>query len=766
MLAYYIVMGRHFFSKQKLKRILKIFLHLTLQIIFSRINLFGFISPVGLAFAFSKIYFDSNLILTALFYFASKIYTFADLKMLFITGYEIVFLTLYSFSNEYLKFNKKLLMAEIFLSLANVLMLYFSTSSIYDISKFLINFGLELVLFLYFYKFEKTYKNKLIFYKFSKNDYFVFSVFVLMLSLGVFSFAFIEKYLGLFLIVLFIVFGAKIFSIDRFFVSEIVVLVGLMLVSQNEKLFIFGIILGTIAVLIKEFNKWIYAFVLFAFSLFFLIIFKILTIFNIFLVFFAIFAFILFPSKFINKFAELFEKDAVSIIFYNHQEQKVLEVKNRLLYMSKILEKMQFGFKDLLIGKLDRNLASKELAGDVVKKACLNCENYKFCFMGNINKMAMIENMLFKAIEHKEIQTADLMCGLQAYCGRSNVLAGEINQMAQLFLKYERAMKSEDESKLIISSEIENFAGIFKNFAKNIKNDAKINQKLSKYLKECLINALIDAKECMIFENEQGICEISLIISNSEVLKKELVYHISKAVGGDVQLKKVSHLSQSGLSLASFVVKSKTQAQFFVSSKSKGKVSGDNAGVFKLADNKYFVAIADGMGHGEQANKISSLVLDLIKSMFEVGLESNLVLESVNKLLIPAGLDSFSSLDACVIDLNINECVFIKLGASVSVLKHENTSEIISCESLPIGMVSSIKPTIIRKPFFAGDKIFLASDGVVDSFSSISSFATFINDAKIYNMQKFLDNVIYDAESLNQSHIDDMTIIGINLLKN
>lgn len=759
-------MGRHIFSKQKLKKILKIFLHLVLQIIFSRINLFGFISPVGLAFAFSKIYFNSNLILTTLFYAISKIYTFADLKMLFITGYEIVFLTLYSFSNEYLKFNKKLLMAEIFLSLANVLMLYFSTSSIYDISKFVINFALELVLFLYFYNFNKTYKNKLIFYKFSKNDYFVFSVFVFMLSLGVFSLAFIEKYLGLFLIILFIVFGAKIFPIDRFFVSEIVVLAGLMLVSQNENLFIFGIILGTIAVLIKEFNKWIYAFVLFAFSLFFLLIFKILTIFNIFLVFFAIFVYILFPSKFINKFAELFEKDAVSIIFYNHQEQKVLDVKNRLLYMSNILEKMQCGFKDLLIGKLDRELASRELAGDVVKKACSNCENYKFCFMGNINKMAMIENMLFKAIEHKEIQTADLICGLQTYCSRSNVLASEINQMAQLFLKYERAMKSEDESKLIISSEIENFAGIFKNFAKNIKNDAKINQKLSKYLKECLINALIDAKECMIFENEQGICEISLIISNSEVLKKELAFHISKAVGEEVRLKKVSHLSQSGLSLASFVVKSKTQAQFFVASKSKEKVSGDNAGVFKLADNKYFVAIADGMGHGEQANKISRLVLDLIKSMFEVGLESNLVLESVNKLLIPAGLDSFSSLDACVIDLNFNECVFIKLGASVSVLKHESTSEIISCESLPIGMVSSIKPTIIRKPIFAGDKIFLASDGVVDSFSNVTAFATFINDAKIYNMQKFLDNVIYDAESLNQSHIDDMTIIGINLLKN
>jgi len=186
----------------------------------------------------------------------------------------------------------------------------------------------------------------------------------------------------------------------------------------------------------------------------------------------------------------------------------------------------------------------------------------------------------------------------------------------------------------------------------------------------------------------------------------------------------------------------------------------------KLSDSKYFVAIADGMGHGLNANRISSMILNLIKSMFEVGFDINLIIESVNKLLIPAGVDNFTTLDACVVDIEKCECVFIKLGASVSVLKHKETSELISSASLPIGIVESIRPTIVKKQIYQGDMIFLASDGVVDSFPSVESYATFINDSKIYNMQKFLDNVIFDAESLNQKHLDDMTIIGINLLKN
>lgn len=753
-------------NKEKLKLFCKFGLHFVLQIIFSKINLFGFLSPVGLAFAFYKIYFDENIILVALFYGLSKIYTFKNFKAMFIVGYEIVFLTLYCFSNEYLKPKKKLLMAEVFVCLSNVLNLYFSADSLQGIVEFLISFIFQAILFLYFYKFKKTYKNKLIFYKFSKNDYFIFSVMVMFLSVGVFSFFIIGNYLGLFLINLFIIFSVKILPIDRFLTSLIVFLLSLFLVTGNNFLFMFGIVFGFISVLIKDFNKWIFGGLDFVFVGVLLVILKNFNIFNIILVFFAFFIYILIPNKFIERFSCLFENDASNIIIQNHQDRKVFELRNRLLYMSEILKKMQLSFKDLLIGKLDKVKASKELSIDVINKCCATCENYRYCFLENINKKAMFENMLLKAIEKREIDSSDIVSGVQTYCSRSGIIATEINQMAKLFLKYERAMKTEDESKFIISSEMGNFSDIFKNFANNIKNNAKINKKTSKILKERLINALIDAKECLIFENKNGVEEIDIIASNSEILKKDLAFNISKVVRNSVKLNKVYHLEQSGLSLASFIIKSKVDVQFSIASKAKENKNGDNAVVCKLKENKYFVAIADGMGHGEKANQMSKMVLDLIKSMFEVGLDSRLILDSVNKLLIPAGLESFTTLDAVVIDLDLNECLFIKLGASVSVLKHQNTSELIKCDSLPIGIVENVKPTIIRKQFFAGDKIFLASDGVVDSFSSIAAFATFINDSKIYNMQKFLDDVLFDAESINQKHLDDMTIIGINLLKN
>lgn len=752
-------------NREKVKKVLLIILHLFLQVIFSKIKFFSII-PIGLAFAFSRLFFGANIFAVTGFYLISKLFLFSEVNWILITAYEIVFLALYYFANEFVKQDKKMFVAILFVVLSNVLYLYFCLSQVRLIVECLISLVLQISAFIYFYKFNKVYKNKLVFYKFSRNDYFIFSIMMLLLSLGVFSFDLIHSKLGLFVIILFVILGAKILPIDRFFISVIVVAIGSVVSTGDFLLFNFTVIFSVLISLIKDFNKYFYIALAVIISTILAIIFEIKDIFSLFSLIFAFFIYIFIPNKIIKKISDSLEADAMTIIFRKYQEGQINEVRNKLILMSGTLKEMQTNFKFLLVGKIDREKACLELAGDVISKCCSECENYRYCFMQNIDKRKMFESMLSRAIENKQISSGDLSNGIQAYCNKSGIVASEINQMARLFLSYESAMKTQDESKLLISSEIGNFAEIFKNFAKNIKNSLKINEKLSKLLKETFVNNLVDSKEVVIFENEFGIEMINVVALNEQILRRELVDSISKTIKNQVQLKNVVHLEKSGFSLATFVPKAKVKVQFAISTKAKEQKNGDTGAVVKISENKYFVAIADGMGHGEQANRMSSMVLKLIKSMFEVGLDDELIIESVNKLLIPAGLDNFTTLDVCVVDIEKHECSFIKMGSSVSVLKHKDTSEAIVSESLPIGIVQNIKPTIVKKPIFQGDMIFLASDGVVDSFPNIESYKTFINDAKIYNVQKFLDDVVFDASSMNQTHVDDMTIIGINLLKN
>jgi len=737
-----------------------------IQIFFSRILFLKTVCPVGLPFAFVRIYFKSNVIVVSIFYFLSKIFIITNINNLIICLYEIVILALYYFVKGFFKINKTVIMLFIFMILSNVLRLYYDLVSLETVTIFLINIILECILLFYFYKLFTACEKKFIFCRFSRFDYYMLSFSVLMLSIGIFSYVFISKYLCYFIMNFCIIFTCKIFKSDKYLVFVSLFSLGLVIASQNTKLLLYSIFVSVILTEIRDINKIIYILVGFAVMIVFTFIAKVSILFNISSALFAIIIFILFPNKLLLKLSNLFIQEEINYIYKFSNENKIQTVQNKLMLMSNTLLSMQNSFKYLVVGKIDRNKACSELAVDVINNCCGNCEYYKSCFMGNINKKVMFEELIKKSIEYHGISISDMTNGIQSYCVKSSFILNEINKISNVYLSYESTMKSEDESKLVIANELQNFSSIFYNFSKMMDKFSIINEKLSKILKDSLLSSMVDVKEVAIFENQSGIKSVNVISTNEQILKKEMQETIHRVIKNKVKISDVKHIEYSGLSYATFLPISKIKIMFSVSSKSKENENGDNVVIQKLDDNRYFIAIADGMGHGEKANKISSMVLSLIKSLFEVGFEEDLVIQSVNKLLIPAGLDNFTTLDACVIDLENEFCTFIKLGSSVSILKHKSTSEIIVCDSLPIGMIQNIKPTIVKKHIAVNDMIFLASDGVVDAFRSIDDYKNFINDSKVFDMKKYLDEVIADVEFQNQKHKDDMTIIGINLLKN
>lgn len=653
----------------------------------------------------------------------------------------------------------------LFLTIANVLELYFSIENAEVLYKFLINFGLQVVFAIYFYFLIKTYQKKFLFFKFSHGDYVLFSIFVFILSLGLFSFSYGLVFVELVLLFLPLVVMAKILPIDKYFIFASIFASGGFFVSGQHIYLIFASVLAIFLMEIKTTKKWLYSICSVAIITGLIFVAGMWSVINVIFALMPSVVIIAVPSKVFNYFEQLFAADSVSMIFKHLESQRVGGIKNRLELMADTLLCMHRDFKFLLVGKIDKEAASRELAGDVITRCCTNCENFKTCFFGNINKREMFENLMSKALQTKSINDFDVTNGMQAYCTKSSIVVSEINQIAVQFEKFESAMKNEDASKLLISDELKNFSDIFNNFSKTIDSRLLVNDKLSFQTKERLISNLLDAKEVVILENKFGIESVNVIAPNEQVLKREMLEGISRSVKNEMKLSKVWHTEISGLSLAEFIPMSKFRVQFAVSTKAKENKNGDNVTITKISSSKYFVALADGMGHGEKANRISVMVLSLIRSMFEVGFDENLIITSINKLLIPAGLDNFTTLDAALVDTDKGECKFVKLGSSVSVLKRKQVSELIVSKSLPIGIVQNITPTITKKVIQAGDTVFLASDGVVDSFSSVEAYKTFINDAKIFNMQKFLDDVIADADNMSK-HPDDMTIIAINLLKN
>ena len=180
------------------------------------------------------------------------------------------------------------------------------------------------------------------------------------------------------------------------------------------------------------------------------------------------------------------------------------------------------------------------------------------------------------------------------------------------------------------------------------------------------------------------------------------------------------------------------------------------------------LAVCDGMGSGEEAQKMSDTTISLIENFYKADFDDETILSSVNKLLSMQMTDNYSALDICVLDLSSALADFIKVGAPAGFIKHKDSVEVLrGAGALPIGILQDIKPSIDKKVLEVNDIIILCSDGIIDAFEHEDKLKSFINNLSITNPQEIADMVVHQAISLNNSEPrDDMTCLCARLYLN
>ena len=175
--------------------------------------------------------------------------------------------------------------------------------------------------------------------------------------------------------------------------------------------------------------------------------------------------------------------------------------------------------------------------------------------------------------------------------------------------------------------------------------------------------------------------------------------------------------------------------------------------------NKVLVALSDGMGHGEKANEISTTALNLIESFYQAGFSSEVILSSVNKLLLPGNKESFTTFDACVFNKNNATVDFIKAGATCSVIKSENTVKMVELDALPLGIIENMQIRLKKCVLKNNDIVVLASDGVVDSFYNVEDYINFVNNERVVSAQMLASAILDEAQNRDKEGKDDKTVI-------
>ena len=291
-----------------------------------------------------------------------------------------------------------------------------------------------------------------------------------------------------------------------------------------------------------------------------------------------------------------------------------------------------------------------------------------------------------------------------------------------------------------------------------------------------LQNKNINVEKCNIklLKNNKYIIELKLSYLEECIRDKEIITNISDIISKSIGVKVVLQRERNDDENKEYYQVYSSEDKFILQvgsskiTKEGNTVSGDCSLQIKLADGKYLLAMADGMGSGEKARECSKITLRLIKQMLSAGFNKEESVQMINTRLNLLGTtDRYSTLDASILDLYVGKMEILKNGACNTYIKNKKNIKIIKSQSLPVGVVNNIEIQAKTIEIDDGDIILMCTDGVLDSkYENPEWVENFLKNVSTNNVQKIADLLITEAVDNSYGIVrDDMTVIVSKVVK-
>ena len=197
------------------------------------------------------------------------------------------------------------------------------------------------------------------------------------------------------------------------------------------------------------------------------------------------------------------------------------------------------------------------------------------------------------------------------------------------------------------------------------------------------------------------------------------------------------------------------------------KVSGDTHSVIRINDHSFLMALSDGMGSGEYARKVSESAISLIEAFYRAEMPEDNVLNTINKLLSFNRDERFTCIDIAAVNLDTGRADFVKIGSPAGIILREGEIKILESNSLPLGILDNLRPTVSTDMLKAGDLVVFMSDGITSAFPSATDLYEFLQELKPLNPQNLADKILAGAlDKTGHSVTDDMTVLCTRIFDN
>ena len=472
------------------------------------------------------------------------------------------------------------------------------------------------------------------------------------------------------------------------------------------------------------------------------------------------------PSKVYDKTASLFDlknkRIAVKEVVNRNREMLTRRIKS----LGMVFEDMDKLFRSGSRKNLSKESMKEVLNRGVKNGVCEKCPEKDRCYRSYQNQMReVLSEVGDVAYEKGKINILDIPPFLNAHCKNVTSIISSVNSQCAQYKRYSELVGNVDLSKTLIADQFFGVSEIMKKLAKEIEKPVSFDSVREKKILDELAFNNIRCEDVVVFEKDIHSLDVSLLVKVEDKDEEKITSSVENVCG---QKMFVSDRFVEKPGYASLILKNmpKMDCNFGISQKTKDgeMLSGDCYSVQKLDDGRFMFAVCDGMGSGENAQKMSENAITLLENFYKAGFDGEIAIKSVNKVLSIEKEECFSAIDICVLDLNNGVLDFVKMGSPSSFLLKKEVCEIVEGGALPLGVINNSQPSAYQNIVNKGDFLILVSDGVSDSFENDQEMCEKLCALNDKNPQTISDKILEMAIKNNNNLIkDDMTVLVVNI---
>lgn len=395
----------------------------------------------------------------------------------------------------------------------------------------------------------------------------------------------------------------------------------------------------------------------------------------------------------------------------------------------------------------------------VQTETCANCPHHVLCQRKNI--MEDVNKLIEIGCIKGKTNLMDVPKRLGETCINQNGILRAVNAQLLDYKKYMTEAENASAGRSLLAKQAQGVSEILRGLALEQSEPLRIYTDKERALSVALLKLGIICSEVLIYGEELTVSLITFSKADVRLLARacESVLHQPMMIAERIVL--------SGDKYCCILRKKPPfDAVFGIATRTKNgeMASGDTHSVIKIDEGKFMVALSDGMGSGEYAQRISACTTTLLESFYRAKMPSNCILSTVNKLLTFNKEETFACVDIAVIDLHNGQADVIKIGSPIGFILSGSAVKVLEGGTLPLGILDCMRPDASSYQLQENDVLLFLSDGITDAFGSTADLYELLKRAPARNPQHLADTIMDRALELYGGVAkDDMTALAVRL---